>query len=128
MENAIVTTNMIYEFLKEFKLEVYNRFEQIDKRFEQVDKQFEQVDKRFEQVDKHFEQVEKRIDRIENQQLDARKMLMDIWQARNEDHKMLIDLWQSRDKVTINFSRTFTAVNAFISGIVATFIALFVKR
>jgi predicted nuclease with TOPRIM domain len=100
METTIVTTNMLYEFLKEFKTEVYNRFEQMDKRFEQVDNR--------------FEQLEKRMDRLENQQLDDRKMLMEVW--------------QSRDRITVNFSRTFTIVNAFISGIVATFVAAFVKK
>ena len=33
--------------LKDFRVEVDERFEQVDKRFEQVDKRFEQVDKRF---------------------------------------------------------------------------------
>jgi septal ring factor EnvC (AmiA/AmiB activator) len=54
--------------LKDFKGDVYRRFEQVDKRFEQVDKRFEQVDKRFDlltgelkdfkvDVDRRFEQM-----------------------------------------------------------------------
>ncbi len=49
----------------EFKLDMRDRFEQVDKRFEQVDKRFEQVDKRFEQVDKRFEEVDKRFDHVD---------------------------------------------------------------
>jgi len=84
---------MIYEFLKEFKSEVYNRFEQLDKR---------------------IDRLETRVDRIENQQM--------------QDHKIMAELLESKDKVTIKFSRTFMGVNAFISGIVATIIAIFIKK
>ena len=34
--------------IKELRMDMMRRFEQVDKRFEQVDKRFEQVDKRFE--------------------------------------------------------------------------------
>ena len=56
------TSEMILREIKELRIGMNKRFEQVDKRFEQVDKRFEQVDKRFEQVNKQFEQVDKRLD------------------------------------------------------------------
>lgn len=86
MEDTIVTTNMIYEFLKEFKADANNR----------------------------FEHIEKRMDQIEHQQ--------------PEDRQILMDIWKSRDKVTVTFSRTFTAVNAFISLLVSAITATVVAK
>ena len=58
--------DMMQHYMDKRFEQVDKRFEQIDKRFEQVDKRFEQVDKRFEQVDKRFEQVDKRFDTVFN--------------------------------------------------------------
>jgi len=56
--------------IKQLRIDMNKRFEQVDKRFElmqnNMDKRFEQVDKRFEQVDKRFEQVDKRFDTVFN--------------------------------------------------------------
>lgn len=97
METATVTTNMLYEFLKEFKTEVYKRMDRFETRMDAMENR-----------------IDSRIDRLENNQ--------------KNDHELLMDLWQSRDKVTVNFSRTFTFVNAFISGIIATMVSIFIKR
>jgi len=47
--------------IKQLRIDMNKRFEQVDKRFElmqnNMDKRFEQVDKRFEQVDKRFDTV-----------------------------------------------------------------------
>ena len=47
--------------IKQLRIDMDKRFEQVDKRFElmqsNIDKRFEQVDKRFEQVDKRFDTV-----------------------------------------------------------------------
>jgi hypothetical protein len=104
METAVVTTNMLYEFLKEFKTEVYSRFDQVDKRMDRFETRMDAMENR----------MDARMDRLENNQ--------------KSDHELLMDLWQSRDKVTVNFSRTFTFVNAFISGVVATMVTIFIKR
>ena len=53
--------------LSETRIDMLDRFSQVDKRFEQVDKRFEQVDKRFEQVDKRFDQVDKRFVQVDKQ-------------------------------------------------------------
>ncbi|SDN51451.1 hypothetical protein SAMN04488516_102361 [Desulfonauticus submarinus] len=78
----------------EFKSDVNMRFEQVDKRFEQVDKRFDefkkdindrfiQVDKRFEQVDKRFEQVDKRFE----QMIGAIDRLTDRLEYRDRDQR-----------------------------------------
>ena len=47
--------------IKQLRIDMNKRFEQVDKRFEQVDKRFElmqsNMDKRFDQVDKRFDTV-----------------------------------------------------------------------
>ena len=54
---------MLYEFMKEFKRDVYKRFEQIDKRFEQQDK---------------------RMDRIEDDRREDHRLLQEIHESRHE--------------------------------------------
>ena len=53
---------------REFRKDVYKRFEQIDDRFKQIDKTIDDfkhdVDKRFEQVDKRFEQINDNISNL----------------------------------------------------------------
>jgi hypothetical protein len=44
------TTNDILREIKQLRVDMNKRFEQVDKRFEQIDKRFEQVDKRFDTV------------------------------------------------------------------------------
>ena len=63
--------------VKNLRLDMNVKFEQVDKRFEQVDKRFEQIDTRFEQVDKRFEQVDKRLEQI-NDKLDRLLERIDV--------------------------------------------------
>ncbi|MDF1875192.1 hypothetical protein JHD48_05555 [Sulfurimonas sp. SAG-AH-194-I05] len=63
---ALDNSEMILKEIKQLRVDMNKRFEQVDKRFEQIDKRFEQVDKRFEQVDRRFEHVEKRFDFMQN--------------------------------------------------------------
>jgi len=63
---AMDNSEMILQEIKQLRVDMNQRFEQVDKRFEQVDKRFEQVDKRFEQIDKRFEQVDKRFDFLQS--------------------------------------------------------------
>jgi len=63
---------LVFDEIKNLRVDMNKRFEQVEKRFEQIDKRFEQVEKRFEQIDKRFEQVEKRFE-----QADKRIELMD---------------------------------------------------
>ena len=63
---AVDNSEMILKEIKQLRIDMNKKFEQVDKRFEQIDKRFEQVDKKFEQVDKRFEQVNKRFDFIQN--------------------------------------------------------------
>ena len=59
-------TQQVLDEIKQLRIDMNKRFEQVDKRFEQIDKRFEQIEKRFEQVDKRFEQVDKRFDFMQN--------------------------------------------------------------
>jgi len=63
-------TDRILNEIKQLRIDMNKRFEQVDKRFEQVDKRFEamqnNMDKRFDQVDKRFEQVDKRFETVFN--------------------------------------------------------------
>ena len=63
-------TDKILNEIKQLRIDMNKRFEQVDKRFEMMqhnmDKRFDQVDKRLEQVDKRFEQVDKRFETIFN--------------------------------------------------------------
>jgi len=63
---AMDNSEMILQEIKQLRIDMNKRFEEVDKRFEQVDKRLEQVDKRFEQVDKRFEQIDKRFDFMQN--------------------------------------------------------------
>ena len=85
------TEDLILEIVKDIKVdmnrrfdEVDKRFEQIDKRFEQVDKRFEQIDRRFEQVDKRFEQMDKRFDRLEDDVRADKDKLQDVYESREK--------------------------------------------
>ena len=69
---------MIREGLKELKLDMYRRFDDVDRRFDEIDKRFEQVDRRFEQVEKRFEQVDKRFEQLESEIKFMRQELMSI--------------------------------------------------
>lgn len=91
MDSQTVTNEMLYELIKAFRLEV-------DQRFEQVDKRFVLIEQRLDQMDKRFDYMEKRVDRVE---------------------EMLLDIWKSKDKVAIGFSRGFVLINAFISALIS---------
>lgn len=111
-------SDLILEFLKEFKTDVNRRFEEIDKRFEQVDKRFEQIDKRFEQID--------------NQLDDIRYEIRDIKTEIREDQKKLQDVYDSRHEVEYKITRDFIIKNlgwnaaCIVAGVVV-FTALFDK-
>ncbi|MEX2253393.1 MAG: hypothetical protein WD649_04520 [Thermoleophilaceae bacterium] len=52
------------ERLDDFRGEVNQRFDGVDKRFDQVDKRFEAMERRFDHVDRRFERIESRIDDV----------------------------------------------------------------
>ncbi|MFA6917538.1 MAG: hypothetical protein WC285_01725 [Candidatus Gracilibacteria bacterium] len=95
METALVTAQTFNIFLEDFK------------KFQEEFREFKN------DVHRRFEQADKRMDRIEYQQL--------------EDRKMLMDVWQSREKVTVNFPKGFVGINAFISGVISATVAFFIK-
>ena len=134
-DSKTVTNEMLYELIKEFKRDVYKRFEQQDKRmdemqvsftqrFDQQDarmnemqvsfiQRFEQQDKRFEQIDQRFDQV---IDLIKNEK-----------HEREKTETKLEKIYESRDKVTVGFSRAFAGVNIILAALVAFFVSMWAK-
>jgi hypothetical protein len=66
------------------------------------------------EINMRLGRIETRMDRLENQQM--------------EDRKLLMDLWKDRDEVKIKFSRTLFGVNATISMVVAIIVSLFTRR
>jgi len=63
MNERNVTNEMLYELIKEFKRDVYKRFDQQDKRFDQQDA---------------------RMDRMEDNQREDHRLLRDIHECRHE--------------------------------------------
>jgi DNA repair exonuclease SbcCD ATPase subunit len=57
---------------EEFKKEVNQRFDEVDRRFEESDRKFEafknEVNQRFDEIDKKFEEVDKRLEKLEKGQ------------------------------------------------------------
>jgi len=120
---------LIYEVLKmmdkrfeEARIDMNNRFAQVDKRFEQVDKRFEQVEKRFEQVDKRFEQVDKRFEemridmnnRFQEMRADTNNRFEQVDKRFEELHSNL----NTRFNMMMWFMGLgFTIITAFIAGV-----------
>jgi len=50
---------------EEFRREVNQRFEEIDRGFDKVDKRFEEIDRRFDEVDKRFDEIDRRFDEVD---------------------------------------------------------------
>lgn len=92
MTNSTVTTEMVYDLLKDFKEDTYKRFEQIDKRFEQVDK---------------------RLDGIEYQQREDRKILMELWKEKDN---MKLSFTRTLLTVTGLTSGVIAFIVSFITG------------
>lgn len=89
MNETVITNGAIYQLLQE-------------------------MNERLDHIEKRMDRMESKIDRLEDNQM--------------EDRKMLMDLWKDREHVTVKFSRTFLGVNATISAVIAIIISLFVKN
>jgi len=100
-DSKIITNEMLYELLKEFKQDVHKRFEQQDSLFEQQDSRFRQIDSRFEQV----------IDLIKNEK-----------REREKTEAKLEQIYESRDRVTVSFTRSWMFASFFISLLSATIV------
>jgi len=118
MNNGSVTNEMLYELIRDFKAEVYRRFEYMDLRIDKIENQqsenYKMLSDRIDRLDGRMDRIDSRMDRTESQQ--------------SEDRKLLMDIWKTRDVVTVKLSRSFAMVNAFISAFVAVFVSLFVKK
>lgn len=86
-----------------------------------IDKLAETLDAFQTSTEKHFEQIEKRLERMETR-------IYRMEDQQSEDRKILMDLWQDRNQVTVKFSKVFTGINALISAIVSGTITLLVQR
>jgi len=91
-DSQTITNEMLYELIKEFKQDVYKRFEQVDKRFEQQDARFEQV-----------------IDLIKNEK-----------HEREKTEAKLEKIYESRDQVSVSFTRSWMFASFFLALLSAT--------
>ena len=99
--------------LRDLRIDMNRRFEQVDQRLEQVDRRFEQVDQRFEQVDQRFDQVDQRFDRLENEFHDVHvhiDRLGSRWGIRNEK------VFRQTMKEILEKSMGMTVKECFIGG------------
>ena len=109
-------------------------------------KMIEQVEKRLDQHDRRFDQIEqvRKEDRTEWRH--AREEDRAEWRnAREEDRtewrrgfdeikydlrldkEKLEKVYEARNQVTVNFSRAFATTNAFIAGVIAVIVSLFMN-
>jgi type IV secretion system protein TrbJ len=113
--------------ISDFKSDMNNRFEQVDKRFTQIDNRFEQVDNRFEQIDRQFEQVNQRFLHVDEQinglKYEIRDIKHDIREMkveRHSDQEQLQDIYNSRNKVVAHFTQNWIIASFFISMLSST--------
>ena len=121
MDTRQVTLESLFQLTTDLRSEMNQRLEHVDQRLEHVDQRLEHVGQRLDYIqqkldyiDKRLEKLENRVDFVENQQM--------------EDRKMLLDIWRNREKVTLTFSKTFAFFNIFIAGVVSSVVAAFVKQ
>ena len=130
--------NQKLDLLVKIAEQTEKRFDQIDKRFEQMESRFDQIDKRFEQmensfdqIDKRFEQMESRFDQIEQtrkeDRAEWRRGFDEIKYDLRLDKEKLEKVYEARNQVTVNFSRAFATTNAFIAGVLAVIVSLFMN-
>lgn len=100
------------------------RFESIDKRFESIDKRFENMDKRFENIDKKFENTERLIVEVKTE---LKEEIREVKHDVRQDRDKLQEVYESRDRVTVNFTRSWSTASFFIALITATIVLAVVK-
>lgn len=88
--------------LDDFRVEVGQRFDAIDRKFDAIDRKFEAVDRKFEVVDQRFEGMDERLARVDT----------DLRELRGEIHAM------QRTMVQIGGSMMITFVIGF-AGLIA---------
>lgn len=108
-----ITNEMIYKMLKDFKDSTEKRFEQVEKRLDNVEQRSLGLEQRFEMLYdmlKEFKaDTNRRLDKIEAQQL--------------EDRRILMNLWEYRDNMKLSFTRTLLTVTGLVSGVVAVIVS-----
>ncbi len=125
-----VTNEMIY---KKFE-QIDQRFAQIDQRFAQIDQRFEQIDQRFSQMDKRFENLERQNEMFYEmfrefkddtnrrfEQMD--KNFMRIEALQMEDRRILMKLWEERDNMKLSYTRTLLTMTGVTSGVIAMIVS-----
>jgi hypothetical protein len=105
MREETISNEVLYEMMKDFKDEVFRRFEGVNHRFEDMNSKFGD---RFEDMNSKFG------DRFENMRHDIR----DLQQKVDK-------IYESRDKVKVDFTRAWTGVSLFMMIGVALLVSLF---
>lgn len=106
MTTMEINNEMIYELLKDFKADVYKRLEQTEARIEMIHELLKEFKT---DIYQRFEQIDHRLERIENQQ--------------TEDRKILMNLWENRENMKLSLTRSLLTVTGIISGAVAIIVS-----
>ncbi|MBU8906509.1 hypothetical protein [Desertibacillus haloalkaliphilus] len=105
-------TSVIQKELKDFRNEMIEKFEAVDKRFGEMDERFEGMDKRFGEMDKRFTGIEGRLINLEEGQ-----------KAMQADIEVLKAGQQSiRKEMTDRFAEVNTRLDTLTSDIEYTYL------
>ena len=72
---GIAVVSLIYGFLRNFKLDMNEKFHKIDQRFEKIDQRFDKVDQRFEKIDQRFEKLEDDMQKFKMDMIEVKTIL-----------------------------------------------------
>jgi len=87
MSESKVTTDMLYEFLKQFRSEFLEFKGDVNRRFEQIDRRFEQLERSNAELRDEIRRDKEKLDKV----------------------------YESRDKVTVQFTRAWMGASFFIA-------------
>ena len=120
---AQITNGMLYDLIKELKVDMNRRFDEVDKKFEEVDRRFEDIDRRFEDVDRRFDEqqtyMERRFEEMDRRFNITDDKISDLAVQVSKNTDKIEDLYFHRDKVKITFSRVFAGGIVLFSGVTA---------
>ena len=137
--------------MKDFKLEVnqrfdkmnqqfdkvYQRFEKVDQQFDKIDQRFEKVDQRFDKVDQRFEKVDQRFQKVDqgfekvdsDRRSDKTEIIEAIREEKHERERMeekLDKVYESRNNVQVTFGWQWGMVSLFIATIAVGISKIFI--
>lgn len=146
MNSTAVSNEQLFEFIKQFRDEMYEFKSQTNERFNKNDQSFEfikqfrdemyafrdemyelksQTNKRFNKVDERLDFVSQRVTSLEKSHYRMEDKLAHIETMQDHDRKMLLEIVESRNTVKLTFSAAFLAMTSFISTVMGALAGIF---